>query len=424
MNTPSKIKRLNKPSGSVLVLVVLVVLISFIIGTGLLALGTQSRISSVNQVQDMRARSAADAGLERAIQEINNAVKAKTWSDSITPYISNAALPYSDSVYSVKTVYDATDGYQITSVGTDRNRTHSVNATLRLKSLFEYAILLKDTLIVKSGTTIDGYDSRDPSITDVGLQVATVSTEPDRIILNMGTTVDGEVLVGVGGDTDTVIKDMGATTQGEFTLLQEPPFPPVTAPLLAPMGTNISVEGTTSVITPADSGKYSGIQVEQISESEKIKGTTYTYTDYGTLEVSGGVVELHVTGDIWLGQGCEILVKDDATLILYVDGDIVCGNSGGIGYSGSPEDPSHVQLYATGSGEQSFDLKAKDKWSGVVYAPNADVTIFAQSDVYGSFIADSLEFKANGDMHYDAALSEVAVDEIGVRFVIDRWYEQ
>ncbi|MHC4289074.1 MAG: DUF7305 domain-containing protein [Planctomycetota bacterium] len=410
----------SRESGSVLVLVLLVVLISFIIGTGLMALGTQSRISSINQVQGMMARSAADAGLERAIQEINNTVTAGTWSDSVTPYVSNAALPYSESKYSVKTAYDGADGYTVVSVGTDRNRTRTVSSTLRLKSLFEYAILLKETLILKSGTTIDGYDSRDPSITDVGLQIATVSTEPDQMILNMGTTVDGEVLVGVGGDTNTVIKDLGATTQGEFTMVQEPPFPEITAPLLTPMGSDISIAGTTTVITPADSGKYTGIRVEQVSE--KIKGVTYT--DLGTLEVSGGEVELHVTGDIWLGQGCEILVKDDATLILYVDGDITCGNNGGIGYSGSPEDPSHVKLYATGSGEQVFDLKAKDKWSGVVYAPNANVTLYAKGDAYGSFVADSLEFKADGNMHYDAALSEVTVDEIGVRFVIDRWYEQ
>ncbi|MHC5156809.1 MAG: DUF7305 domain-containing protein [Planctomycetota bacterium] len=421
MNKKKKRLLLNRKPGSVLVLVLLVVLISFIIGTGLLALGTQSRVTSINQVQDMMARSAADAGLERAVQQINNALMTGKWSESITPYVSKATLPGSNSMYSVKTAYDATTGgYRLVSVGTDGNRTRTVNATLRLKSLFEYAILLKETLILKSGTTIDGYDSRDPSITDVGLQVATVSTEPDRIVLNAGSTVDGEVLVGVGGDTDTVIKDLGATTQGEFTMVQEPPFPQVTAPLLAPMGTGISVAGTTTVITPADSGKYTGIRVEQVSE--KIKGTTYT--DLGTLEVSGGEVELHVAGNIWLGQGCEILVKDDSTLILYVDGDITCGNDGGIGYSGSPEDPSHVQLYATGSGEQNFDLKAKDKWSGVVYAPNANITLYAKGDAYGSFIADSLEFKADGNMHYDAALSEVTVDEIGVRFVVNRWNEE
>ncbi len=420
MNKKQKKQLSSRESGSVLVLVLLVVLISFIIGTGLLALGTQSRVSAINQVQDMMSRSAADAGLERAVQEINNAVLAKTWSDSVLPATSDAALPYSESVYSVTTQYDATDGYQITSVGTDRNRTHSINATLRLEGLFEYAILLKETLILKSGTTIDGYNSNDPGATDVGLQIATVSTSPDKIILNMGTTVEGEVLAGVGSDTDAVIKDLGGTTEGKFNLVEEPPFPQITAPLLAPMGTGISVAGITSVITPADSGKYTGIRVEQVSE--KIKGTTYT--DLGTLEISGGEVVLHVTGDIWLGQGCEILVKDGASLILYVDGDITCGNAGGIGYSGSPEEPSHVQLYATGSGEQDFDLKAKDKWSGVVYAPNANITFYAKGDAYGSFVADSLEFKADGDMHYDAALSEVKVDDIGVRFVINRWNEQ
>ena len=127
MNKQQKRQRLSRKSGSVLVLVLLVVLVSFIIGTGLLALGTQSRMASINQVQDMMARSAADAGLERAIQEINNSVTAKTWSAGFTPHVSKAALPYSESIYSVKTQYDAIDGYQITSVGTDRNRTRTIN---------------------------------------------------------------------------------------------------------------------------------------------------------------------------------------------------------------------------------------------------------------------------------------------------------
>ncbi|MEN8126843.1 MAG: collagen-binding domain-containing protein [Planctomycetota bacterium] len=411
----------EKKSGSVLVLVLLVVLVSFIIGTGLLALGTQSRVASINQVQDMMARSAADAGLERAVQEINNAVRAKTWPDGITSYASNVALPYSSSTYSVKTDYDAaTEQYHIMSVGTDRKRTRTINATLQLKGLFEYAILLKETMILKAGTVVDGYHSQDPSMTDVGLQIATVSTAPDRVILNMGTTVDGEVLVGVGGDADSVIKDLGATTSDRRSLVAEPPFPQIIPPILAPMDAGIFVEGTTATITPADSGKYTSITIKQISETIKTVTTNYP----GTLEISGGEVVLHVTGDIWLGQGCEILVRDGASLILYVDGDIVCGNGGGIGYDGIPEDPSHVQLYGTGSGEQSFDLKAKDKWSGVVYAPNADITLYAKGDAYGSFVANALEFKADGNLFYDGALSEVSVDDVGARFAVNRWREQ
>ena len=112
---------LNHRKGSVLVLVLLIVLITFIIGTGLLALGTQTRITSINQIQDMMARSAADAGLEKAIQEINHAVMSGTWANTQLPSAANVAIPNSDAEYSVQTVYD-TDGYRITSVGTDRNR--------------------------------------------------------------------------------------------------------------------------------------------------------------------------------------------------------------------------------------------------------------------------------------------------------------
>jgi hypothetical protein len=420
---PQKYKMSGR-KGSVLVLVVLVVLISFIIGTGLLALGTQSRIASLHQTQDMMARSAADAGLEHAIQQINNAVNNHTWSSKEKIKAKDNPLS-SGSAYTVEGTYDiATEQYDLVSVGTNGDRVRTVHATIGLKGLFEYAILLKETLTLKAGTTIDGYHSDDPSVKDVGLQIATISTDPDQVILNMGATVNGEVLAGVGGDVDTVIKDLGATTSGKFNLVEEPPFPQITAPLLTPMGSAISVAGTTSVITPADSGKYTDIRVEQISESEKVKGKTYTYTDYGTLEVSGGDVVLHVTGDIWIGQGCEILVKKDSSLTLYIDGNIVCGNGGGFGYTGSPNEPSHVQLYATGSGEQNFDLKAKDHWSGVVYAPNADVTIFAKGDAYGSFVANDLEFKADGNMYYDGALRQVKVEDEGVRFAINRWHEQ
>ena len=125
MKKQRKRQKSSKKTGSVLVLVLLVVLISFIIGTGVLALGTQSRVTAINQVQDMMARSAADAGIERAVQEINNAVKSGKWSESFTPYASKVALGDLDSVYSVKTAYSSAEGYRIASFGQNRNRSRT-----------------------------------------------------------------------------------------------------------------------------------------------------------------------------------------------------------------------------------------------------------------------------------------------------------
>jgi len=132
---------------------------------------------------------------------------------------------------------------------------------------------------------------------------------------------------------------------------------------------------------------------------------------------------LHITGDIQLGRSCQIIVKDGSTLTIYSDGNINCRESSGI----NPENPAQsvqtLSLYATGDDTQLFDLKAKGQWTGVVYAPNADVTLFSGGDVYGSFVADTFEFKAGGNYHYDEALRDVQVDHDGVRFVITRWRE-
>jgi len=58
-----------------------------------------------------------------------------------------------------------------------------------------------------------------------------------------------------------------------------------------------------------------------------------------------------------------------------------------------------------------------------VYAPNADVTIMAQGDVYGSIVAENFEFKAGGNFYYDEALRNVNKDDDCVRFTVQRWSE-
>ena len=416
MNKTKKTWMLTRESGSVLVLVLLVVLISFIIGTGLLALGTQSRVMSINQVQDMMARSAADAGLERAVQEINNAVVAKTWSAGVTPYVSNAALPYSDSVYSVKTDYDATDGYTIVSIGADRNRTRTVNATLRLKGLFENAIQCRDNIILKAGTVIDTIDSNismDPADCDEKAIIGTNSTEADSVILNYGVVVDGDVVVGVGGDTSTVIKDLGATIDRSYSLSSSVEFPPVSAPTLFGPDTAISINtvGAEKTIGPGGdfpaNGRFSGISMKM--------GTT--------LRVIGDCT-LYLTGNVRMGQDSEIILDSskNASLTIYLDGNWISDNNAGINNQTSA--PSTFKLYGTGPVGQSIDIKAKGEFYGVIYAPDADLTMYSGGDIYGSFVTQNFELKNPANFYYDAALKTVSVYEEGARFVINRWNEE
>jgi hypothetical protein len=414
MNKKQKRPLLSRKPGSVLVLVLLVVLVSFIIGTGLLALGTQSRVMSVNQVQDMLARSAADAGLERAVQEINNAVVAKKWSESVVPYVTNATLPYTDSVYSVKTGYGATDGYQIVSVGTDRNRTRTVNATLRLKGLFENAIQCRDNIILKAGTVIDTIDSTismDPADCDEKAIIGTNSVEADSVILNNGVVVDGDVVVGVGGDTSTVIKDLGATMDKSYALSTSVEFAPVSAPSLFGPDTTIGVKIGEKTIGPGGdypaTGRFSGISLKN--------GTT--------LRVIGDCT-LYITGNVDMGQSSQIILDADkgAKLTLYLDGNWVSDNSADI--NNETALPLSFKLYGTGSVGQIIDIKAKGEFYGVIYAPDADLTMFSGGNIYGSFVTSNFELKNPAKFLYDASLKTISVYDEGARFVVSRWNEE
>jgi hypothetical protein len=278
--------------------------------------------------------------------------------------------------------------------------------------LFDNAILTKAGLVLKSGTLIDGYNSQNPLDTSTDADIATQNTEDSSITLNTGVEVSGDVRVGLGGDPDTAIKDLGATIDGsKYGATTKDPLPPIDVPTdLFYMGTDIGIQGSTVTMGPAESGTYTAITLKSTGVP-------------GVLQIDGGDVELHITGAVELGQSCEIVVKDGSSLTLYVDGDIHCRESSGITVESSAKESETLKLYATGDDTQYFDIKAKSEWVGVVYAPNADVDLYAGGDVYGAVVADNFEFKAGGNYHYDRALKEVSIEDEGVRFVIKRWNE-
>jgi hypothetical protein len=401
----------SKRSGSATAFAVFTVMILLIMGVGLLALGFNSRIYSIRNVSDITARCAADAGLTIALFEMNEKIKTKPWSEDILPQATNVSLSHCDAVYSYTVSGDLLGGYVITSVGQSGGFQRTVYSTTTLKGLFENAILTKSDLILKSNTLIDGYNSLDTLDTDTDADIATQSILDSSITLNSGVIVNGDVRVGRGGDPDAIIKDLGATING--TTYASPitePLPEISVPTLSYKGTSISAKGGTVTITPADSGTYTEISISKTG-------------DPGVLEISGGDVELHITGDIELGQSCEIVIKEGSSLTLYADGDIHCRENSGMNTESAAKEANKLTIYATGEDTQYFDIKAKSEWIGVVYAPNTDVDLYADGDIYGAVVANDFELKAGGNFHYDRALREVSIEDEGVHFVVNRWSE-
>jgi len=402
----------SKRRGSAIPLAVVAIIILLAMGVGLLSLGFNGRIYSIRTSSDIMARCAADAGLTMALFEMNEKLKVKPYNEGTLPHTIDVKLPYADQVCSYRVTGNLGSGYVITSLGESGQARRAVRATIGLQSPFNDAILVKENLTLKSGTVVEGYNSDDLTETDIELSIGSQSSANDSITLNNGVTVNGDVFVPPGADLDTAIKDLGATIKGDKRTGEVITLPKVTAPALDDMATDISAKAEIKIIRPKDNGIYTSIDLA--SKGPKL----------GVLEISGGDVVLHVTGDIHLGQDCEIVVKDDATLKIYSDGDIVCDNGSSINTEAPPEAAATLQLFATGTGTQSFDVKAKNEWTGTIYAPDADVVLYAGGDVYGSIVAHDFDFKAGGKFRYDKALQKKnTVNDDAVVFVVTRWYE-
>ncbi len=151
----------SKESGSVMILVLLAVVLLLVMGGGLLSLGLHGQMLGIRTGTEIAARTAADAGLTKALFEMNKKLEVSQssyWDDSTLPQASYGVLANCDATYSYTITGDLDSGYSIESIGKRGQAERKVSATLRLQGLFDYGILTQGTLTLKSDTLVDGYD--------------------------------------------------------------------------------------------------------------------------------------------------------------------------------------------------------------------------------------------------------------------------
>jgi hypothetical protein len=400
-----KLKRKKQRKGAILALMVMVVLLLSMSSLALIGVGTEARLRTVRSDLQTAARFAADGGIERALYLMNQQLEAGTWTLDDVPTYNAHPLTASNADYTVGFSGSLINGYQITAEGRSGNQEKTVRATVALTSPIaeDFAVFCRNELIAKSKSEIGGYNSSDPSDTDVDVKIGTQGTGDNAINLKKNTDINADIIIGPGGDPDAVIKSKDQLNiNGEiFTLPIDYDLPPVTAPdYTASQG---AIAGKNVALNASDSGKYSSINI----------------SNGGTLSVNGDLT-LYITGDIDLKKDAEIEVKENATLEIYFDGDIDAQNSSG--FNNKTEIPANLKLYGTGT-NQKIDIKNSSDLYGVVYAPNVEMTVHNNVDAYGSFIVNNFELKNGGQVYYDEALKQVNENDPLVHFTITRWEE-
>lgn len=383
----------------------IVVLLLSMASLALIRVGGDARIRTIKNDFQTAARFAADAGVERVLYLMNNELAAGTWSVGDVPTYTSEPLPGSNADYTVTFTGNLTSGYQITSVGHSAGHTKTVRATIALTSPIakDFAVFGKDSVDLKNGSVVDGFNSDDSGDTDVPAKIGTLSDSNGAIGIDNNVTIDGDIYTVPDGDADAIVNAHNGAdiTGGYFVLPSYYSMPPVSPPdYVASQGT---ISGKNITLHSSDSGKYSRISVAK----------------KGTLSINGDVT-LYVTGDVNLKKDAKIEVKNNASLALYLDGDIEGKNSSG--FNNKTQVPSNLLIYGTGT-DQEINLKNSTNLYGVIYAPSADMVVHNSVDAYGSFIVENFQLKNSGEIYYDKALRKVSEEDALARFTVTRWEE-
>lgn len=429
-------KRNTKRSmrGMVLPLIISIAVILAILGMGMIRLGFGSQLMAIKSSAGITARAAADAGVTQALYEMNKLFNTVPGGPYL-PSAANQPLPDAinpNSIYNYHVEGPIGDSWLITSTGTSGGEIRTVYALAGIVNMFDYAIIVSDTITLGENILIDGYDSAigyNPDAPSLDLRIGTNRNDPPPpeypITLKNNVWVKGDVLVGVGGNPNELIWDQanpGARTGNRWTLPSEFQFVPIEVPL--PNGPGMTI----------DTDEY---KIEAPPEYTRLNPYTIEtpYIDIhrnpgpGTLTVVGHVA-LRVTGAMTLNQGTNLHVGDplnpdtwgpNSSLSVYLNGDLTVKVDSAI--NNWSKIPNNFWLYGVGAwpGEQIWTINQSGTFYGAYYGPNADIRIKQSAEIFGSVSGKRFSMVQNGKLHYDVQLSQWGENDVG--FEIYRWWE-
>lgn len=401
------LNKLRSEKGSILVAALIVTtILALVMGAYSARLISDYRMTDKSYHMSA-AMSLAEAGVEHSLAELNYGDGTFTgWLSPDGGSTQVVTVPsFTTSAGDVCGAYIATitnsgtDNPEIVTVGYSpalvnfRSKKSVKVALIRVeKSLFNMAIFGKESVLLKSYAQIDSYNSTygpygGTNISQTG-NIGTNSTSavsPYAIELASNAQINGSVLVGPGGDTATAIAESSNVnlTGVKDTLPEPKTFPDIYGPVGLPnMGTlNVGSGGATI----STSGQYNSL----------------TLSPNSTLTITGDV-QLYITGTLALRSNTRIDVQAGASLEIYVDTKMDFHSNSSI--NNFNQDPTKCSIYGTSNYTGDLSFSSNTDFYGVLYAPEASITLNSNADTYGSIVGKDVTIDSNGAVHYDEAL--------------------
>ena len=189
---------------------------------------------------------------------------------------------------------------------------------------------------------------------------------------------------GVGG---TVTDGGGILTGTILPRAQAAAMPPIEVPTLPGPPAPLTNTDTLPVVVPAGDHWFTAMDL-RAGSTTIVQGPATVVTENldlgrdGLLEFdsTNGPIDVYVTGDVELDVA--------ATVVTTV------------------YDPGAVTIQVTSDSSRSVNLKAKSTFYGFVYAPNGDVLIGPQFEIFGGIVAKYFDLTNKGRIHYDTSVAQ------------------
>jgi hypothetical protein len=366
----------------VLLAVLLVLLAAFV---RLVGAASSEQTQSSDHMQVMYV---AEAGLGEAYLALENELPPERGAP-------DAPLELGNVSYFVEVADLGTRVYALRSTAEERATRERLELVVREipDGFFRYAVFGEEGVTFDTSSFVDSYDSAlgiyddqyDTSTGHAG-DFGNVGSNAD-ITLQTNTEIWGNANPGPDGEiveSGQNIFVSGSTDSADELVV----LPPIQTPAIASSGDR-SVQGTTLVLGPGDVH----LRNVNVSSGGKIQiwGPARFVVDdlvmaaNTTLEIiaSGGPVEIYGTGDFEMRSNSHLVTHTSEPIdaAFYLSGNNI---------DGSPR--------------ARIEFNSNSDFVGVIYAPNAAMSIQAMFNVYGSVMARRVDLGSNSAIHYDVNL--------------------
>ncbi len=413
-----------KERGVVLIIAILVALMMLLLAMPFLTkLSGQYGITEKSYRQ-LAAFNLAEAGVERAIWELNHGDISYWEGDdnlrtmTISSFQASGGTEVGDIV--IEAFGPGGDNPIIQSTGrVPHIGTATVDKTIRVmlevsggRSLFDYGVFGDEGVELAGNAQIDSYDSRqgeygDDNVGDQG-DAGTNASHYSCLFLRNNADINGDAIVGPGADPASVIvtQNNSGITGEKSALDEEKGLPSIPVPEGLPWRGDYTV-GHNDTDMIIENGEYTSFALQSNSK----------------VAITADVT-LYISGEFSMESNTQLEIAEGVTLTIYLGGTFTQHSHSKI--NNLSQDPAKLQIYGTENFTSTMTWKSNSSLYGAIYVPDATVHFDSNADFFGSVVADFVEIDSNSRLHYDLALGNLAsiFSEDSNSYVVKSWQEK